>query len=133
VLPVLVLGIGGAAAIARYQRSSMLEILGQDYVRTARAKGLGERAVIWKHALKNALLPTITLIGLSLPFLVSGSVIVEQIFSWPGMGREAIHAIQNRDVFVVSGITLIATSMVVLGSLLADILYAAVDPRVRLQ
>ena len=133
VLPVLVLGIGGAAAIARYQRSSMLEILGQDYVRTARAKGLSERAVIWKHALKNALLPTITLIGLSLPFLVSGSVIVEQIFSWPGMGREAITAIQNRDVFIVSGITLIATCMVVAGSLLADMLYAAVDPRVRLQ
>jgi peptide/nickel transport system permease protein len=133
VLPVVVLGVGGAAAIARYQRSSMLEILGQDYVRTARAKGLGERAVIWKHALKNALLPTITLIGLSLPFLVSGSVIVEQIFSWPGMGREAITAIANRDVFIVSGITLIATCMVVVGSLIADVLYAAVDPRVRLQ
>lgn len=131
-LPVVVLGVGGAAATARYQRSSMLEVLGQDFVRTARAKGLPERTVIWRHALRNALLPTITLIGLSLPFLVSGSVIVEQIFSWPGMGREAITAITNRDVFIVSGITLIATAMVVLGSLVADLLYALADPRVRL-
>ena len=111
----------------------MLEVLSQDYVRTARAKGLTERAVIWRHALRNALLPTITLLGLSLPFLVSGSVITEQVFSWPGMGREAVAAIAGRDVFVVTGITLLATAMVVLGSLLADILYAAVDPRVRLQ
>jgi peptide/nickel transport system permease protein len=132
VMPVIVLGLGGAAATARYQRSAMLEVLSQDFVRTARAKGLTERSVIWKHAFRNALLPTITLLGLSLPFLVSGSVITEQVFSWPGMGREAITAIQGRDVSVVTGITLIATVMVVVGSLLADILYAYVDPRVRL-
>ena len=130
-MPVFVLGLGGAAATARYQRSSMLEVLSQDYVRTARAKGLDERTVIWRHALRNALLPTITLLGLSLPFLVSGSVITEQIFSWPGMGREAISAIANRDVFVVTGVTLAATTMVVVGSILADLLYALVDPRVR--
>ncbi len=133
VLPTFVLGVGGAASTARYQRSAMLEVLGQDYVRTARAKGLPERSVIWRHALRNALLPTITLLGLSLPFLVSGSVITEQVFSWPGMGREAIAAIAGRDVFVVTGITLIATIMVVVGSLVADLLYALVDPRVRLE
>jgi peptide/nickel transport system permease protein len=132
-LPVLVLGLGGAAATARYQRSAMLEVLSQDYVRTARAKGLPEGAVVWRHALKNALLPAITLLGLSLPFLVSGSVITEQIFSWPGMGREAILAIANRDVFVVTGVTLIATVMVVVGSILSDLLYALVDPRVRVE
>jgi peptide/nickel transport system permease protein len=131
VLPTAVLGLAGAAGLARYQRSSMLEVMNQDYVRTARAKGLTERAVIWRHALRNALLPTITLLGLSLPFLVSGAVITEQIFSWPGMGREAITAISGRDVTVVTGITLIATVMVVVGSLLADVLYALVDPRVR--
>jgi peptide/nickel transport system permease protein len=133
IMPVFVLGIGGAAATARYQRSAMLEVLGQDYVRTARAKGMPERTVIWRHALRNALLPAITLLGLSLPFLVSGTVIIEQIFSWPGMGREAITAISGRDVFVVTGITLFATGMVVVGSLIADVLYALVDPRVRLQ
>lgn len=132
-LPAIVLGIGPAAATARYQRSAMLEVLSQDYVRTARAKGLDGRVVILKHALKNALLPTITLLGLSLPFLVSGSVITEQIFSWPGMGREAIKAIHGRDVFVLTGITLIGTAMVVAGNMLADILYAVVDPRVRLK
>ncbi len=132
-LPTFVLGIGAAAATARYQRSALLEVLGQDYIRTARAKGLPEGAVVWKHAMRNALIPVITLFGLTLPFLVSGSVIVEQIFSWPGMGREVIKAIYGRDVFVVSGITLIATTMVVLGSLVADLLYALVDPRVRLQ
>jgi len=133
VLPAIVLGIGGAAATARYQRASLIEVLGQDFIRTARAKGLDERRVIWKHAMRNSLLPVITLIGLYLPFLVSGSVITETIFSWPGMGREAIHAIRGRDVFVVTGITMIATTMVVCGNLLADTLYAAADPRVRLR
>jgi peptide/nickel transport system permease protein len=132
VLPTFVLGIGAAASTARYQRSALIEVLGQDYVRTARAKGLEERTVIWKHAIRNALLPIITLLGLSLPFLVSGAVITEVIFSWPGMGREAVQAIASRDVFLLTGITLIATTMVVLGSLLADVLYAVVDPRVRL-
>lgn len=133
VLPSAVLGIASAAATARFQRSALLEVMGQDYIRTARAKGLDERTVIWKHAMRNALIPVITLFGLSLPFLVSGAVITEQIFSWPGMGREAIKAIYGRDVFVITGITLISTSMVVLGNLVADILYAVVDPRVRLE
>jgi peptide/nickel transport system permease protein len=133
VLPAFVLGIAAAAGTARYQRSALLEVMGQDYIRTARAKGLTERQVIWKHAMRNSLLPVITLFGLSLPFLVSGAVITETIFAWPGMGRAAIKAIGGRDVFVLTGITLIATTMVVIGNLLADILYAVADPRVRLK
>jgi len=133
VLPAFVLGIAAAASTARYQRSALLEVMSQDYIRTARAKGLDERTVIWKHAMRNSLLPVITLIGLSLPFLVSGAVITETIFSWPGMGRAVIEAIRARDVFVITGVTLISTTLVVIGNLLADILYALVDPRVRLR
>jgi peptide/nickel transport system permease protein len=133
ILPVFVLGIAAAASTARYQRSALIEVMNQDYIRTARAKGLSERRVVWKHAMRNSLLPVITLIGLSLPFLVSGAVITETIFSWPGMGRAVIGAIHGRDVFVITGITLISTTMVVLGNLLADLLYATADPRVRLE
>ncbi len=133
VLPAFVLGIAAAASTARYQRSALLEVLSEDYIRTARAKGLDERTVIWKHAMRNSLLPVITLIGLSLPFLVSGAVITETIFSWPGMGRTVIQAIHGRDVFVITGITLISTTLVVVGNLMADLLYALVDPRVRLK
>ena len=132
-MPVFVLGVAGAAGTARYQRSAVLEVLGEDYVRTARAKGLDEKTVVRKHVLRNSLLPIITLFGLSLPFLVSGAVITEQIFSWPGIGRAAIDAITGRDVFVVTAVTLAATIMVVVGNLLADVLYAFADPRVRLQ
>jgi peptide/nickel transport system permease protein len=133
ILPVFVLGIAGAAATARYQRSALLEVLGQDYIRTARAKGLDERTVIWKHAMRNSLLPVITLFGLSFPFLVSGAVITEKIFSWPGMGSAVIKAVSGRDVMVLTGVTLLATTMVVVGNLIADILYALADPRVRLK
>ena len=132
-MPVFVLGVAGAAGTARYQRSAVLEVLGEDYVRTARAKGLDEKTVIRKHVLRNSLLPVITLVGLSLPFLVSGAVITEKVFSWPGIGRAAIEAIASRDVFVVTAVTLAATIMVVIGNLLADIMYAVADPRVRLQ
>lgn len=131
-MPAFVLGLSGAAGVARFQRSAMLEVIRQDYVRTARAKGLDERAVVGRHALRNALIPVITLLGLSLPFLVSGAVITESIFAWPGMGQTVIHAIPERDVQVISGFTLVASVMVVVGSLLADVLYALVDPRVRL-
>jgi peptide/nickel transport system permease protein len=133
ILPAFVLGIASAASTARYQRSALIEVMSQDYIRTARAKGLSERQVIWKHAIRNSLLPVITLIGLSLPFLVSGAVITEKIFSWPGMGSAVIGAIHFRDVFVLTGITLISTTMVVVGNLLADVLYAFADPRVRLK
>jgi peptide/nickel transport system permease protein len=132
-MPVFVLGVAGAAGTARYQRSAVLEVLREDYVRTARAKGVDERTVIWKHVMRNSLLPVITLFGLSLPFLVSGAVITEQVFNWPGIGQAAITAIQGRDVFVVSAVTLAATTLVVFGSLMADVLYALVDPRVRLR
>jgi peptide/nickel transport system permease protein len=132
VMPAFVLGVTGAAGIARFQRSAVLEVIRQDYVRTARAKGLDERTVIGRHALRNALIPVITLLGLQLPFLVSGAVITESIFAWPGMGQQVIQAIPARDIQVVTGFTLMASLMVVIGNLLSDVLYALVDPRVRL-
>lgn len=130
-LPSLALGLGGAAGIARFARGSMLEALSQDYIRTARAKGLPERTVIYKHALRNALIPVITLLGLYLPFLFSGAVLVETVFSWPGMGRVIVTAIFQRDYPVVMANTFLFGVMVILGNLLADILYCLVDPRIR--
>jgi peptide/nickel transport system permease protein len=132
ILPAFTLGVAAAASTARFQRSALLEVIRQDYIRTARAKGLEERTVIWKHAMRNALLPTITLFGLYLPFLFSGAIITETIFGWPGVGQRTIEAIMMRDVPVVTAITIVTTTMVILGSLVADILYAIVDPRVRL-
>ena len=131
VLPALTLGLIGAANTARFQRAAMLEVLGQDYVRTARAKGLSERRVVVVHALRNALLPIITLFGLAFPFLLAGAVLVETIFAWPGMGRLSVTAIGQRDYPVVTAAALIASAMVALGSLLADVLYAVADPRIR--
>lgn len=131
ILPVFVLGIASAASTMRYMRGSMLEIIRQDFIRTARAKGLNERKVMMKHATRNAILPVVTLLGLSIPFLVSGSVITEIVFAWPGMGRATINAIFARDYPVVIATTAIAFTMVMLGNLVADILYAVVDPRVR--
>jgi peptide/nickel transport system permease protein len=133
IMPVFVLGIASAASTVRYMRSSMLEVIRQDYIRTARAKGLSERKVIWKHALRNALLPLITIIGLSFPFLLSGAVITEVVFAWPGMGRVTIDAIFSRDYPLIIANTFVAGIMVIGGNLLADVLYAAADPRVRLK
>ena len=130
-LPALSLTLVLAAGIARYMRGSMLEVIHQDYVRTARAKGLPERRVIFKHALRNALLPVATLAGLYLPFLFSGAVFIEWIFGWPGMGRLIVEAIGQRDYPVVMGTSLVFATMVVVGNLLADLLYAWIDPRVR--
>lgn len=130
-MPALALGIGSAASVARYMRSGMLEQIRQDYVRTARAKGLSERVVIFKHAMRNALIPIITLLGLTLPFLVGGAVLIETIFAWPGMGRLIVTAIFQRDYPVVLAIAFVSSIMVILGSLIADILYSVVDPRVR--
>jgi peptide/nickel transport system permease protein len=130
-MPVFVLGIGSAAAVARYVRGSLLDVIRQDYIRTARAKGAGERRVILRHALKNALLPVITLLGLYLPFLVSGAVVTETIFAWPGMGRLTVQAIFARDYPVIMATNLLAAIVVVAGSLLADVLYGIVDPRIR--
>jgi len=132
VLPVTVLSINGAAGIARYVRGSMLEVIRQDYVRTARAKGLSERVVILKHALRNALLPVITLMGSSLPFIFSGALFIEVIFAFPGMGRVTVEAIFARDYPLIIANTFVSGTMIVLGNLVADVLYAVVDPRIKL-
>lgn len=132
-LPAITLGLIGAATTARYQRAAMLEVIRQDFVRTARAKGLAERAVLFKHALRNALLPTITLFGLAFPLLLSGAVLVESVFSWPGLGKLAVDAIRGRDYEVVTGAAIVTACLVVLGSVLADLLYRLVDPRTREQ
>jgi peptide/nickel transport system permease protein len=131
VLPSLTLALVLAAGIARYARGSMLEVLGQDYIRTARAKGLPERTVIFKHALRNALIPVITLLGLYLPLLFSGTVFVEVVFSWPGMGKLIVDAIGQRDYPLIMAGTFVFGVIVVIGNLVADILYSVVDPRIR--
>ena len=131
-LPAFTLAIVGAATYARIMRSEMLEVLNQDYIRTARAKGLSPIRVIGVHAMRNALLPIVTLIGLSLPFLVSGAVITETIFGWPGMGRLAIEALYTLDVPIVMGVVLVASLAVQIGNLLADVAVALLDPRIRL-
>lgn len=131
-LPVFVSAFVGLAGISRYMRTSMLEVLYQDYIRTARAKGLPERAVIYKHALKNALLPIITILGLSVPGLIGGSVIFESIFAIPGMGKLFYDSVMARDYPVIMGILVIGAILTLVGNLLADIVYSYVDPRIRL-
>ena len=133
VLPATTLGLVAAAGTARYQRAALLDVLSQDFVRTARAKGVAERRVVLHHALRNALLPLITLLGLSLPFLLTGAVLIEHVFSWPGMGRLAAQAVATRDYPVVIAATMLAGIMVAVGNLVADLLYAAADPRIRLR
>ncbi len=130
-LPALALAIGGMASLARLSRSSFLEVLRQDYVRTARAKGLSERVVQYKHALKNAMLPVITILGFRLGAMFGGSVIVETVFAWPGVGRRIIGAIGTRDFPVIQGAVLMLATVYVLVNLLTDISYAYVDPRIR--
>lgn len=130
-LPALTLGLVGAAGTARFQRAALLEALGQGFVKAARAKGLSEVRVLFAHGLRNALLPTITLMGLALPFLLTGSVVIETVFAWPGMGKLAADAVLSRDYPVVLATTLAATALVAAGSLIADVLYAVADPRVR--
>lgn len=132
VLPALTLGVIGAAGTARFQRAALLEVLGQDFIRTARAKGLTQSAVLVRHALRDALLPVITLLGLALPFLLTGAVLIETVFAWPGLGKLATDAIAARDYPLVLAATLLASVAVVIGSLVADVLTAIADPRVRL-
>jgi peptide/nickel transport system permease protein len=132
VLPAFVLGVASAAGMARYVRGSMLDVLREDYIRTARAKGLPEGKVFLKHALKNAAIPVVTIIGLSIPFLLGGSVVIEKIFSWPGMGRLMVDAIYSRDYPVVLAVNCIVAAMVIAGNLAADIGYAVLDPRITL-
>jgi peptide/nickel transport system permease protein len=131
VLPSILGALGGIAVLSRYVRSQMLEVIGQDYVRTARAKGLEEDTVIYKHALRNALLPFITMFGLLLPGLVGGSVIIEQIFAWPGLGRLGYEAILNRDYPVILTLNFIAALLTLAGTFVSDLLYAVADPRIR--
>jgi peptide/nickel transport system permease protein len=131
ILPSITLALLTAAGIARYQRAALLDVLPQDFVRTARAKGLGEGRVVLKHALRNALLPVITLIGLMLPALVGGAFFIEKVFAWPGMGYVAANAIAARDYDLVTGSVIVGGIMVTIGSLLADLLYAVADPRLR--
>jgi len=131
-LPALTLGVIGAAGTARFQRAALLEVLGQDFIRTARAKGLTQSAVLVRHALRDALLPVIALLGLALPFLLTGAVLIETVFAWPGLGKLATDAIAARDYPLVLAATLLASVAVVIGSLVADVLTAIADPRVRL-
>ena len=130
-IPSLILGTASAAATMRMTRTMMLEVLRQDYIRTAWAKGLRERVVVMRHAVKNALIPVVTLIGLQLPILIGGSVIMENIFSLPGLGRLMLTALEDRDYPVVSGVNLFFGTAVVLFNLLIDLLYSCLDPRVR--
>ena len=132
VLPSILGATGGVAVLSRYVRSQMLEIIGQDYVRTARAKGLSSETVYYRHALRNALLPFVTMFGLILPGLIGGSVIIESIFSGPGMGRLAYEAILGRDYPVILTVNFITAVLVLVGTLISDVLYMVADPRIKL-
>ena len=131
ILPALTIGLYNAGSTLRFVRGSLIEILGMDYIRTARAKGLSERRVLWVHGLRNALTPLLQLFALSFPALLNGSLLTEIVFAWPGLGRLTFGAILSRDYPLILGLTLFGTALVVLGNLLADLLHAAVDPRVR--
>ncbi len=130
-MPLAVTTFGGLASVSRYARTSMLEVIRQDYIRTARAKGLSEFQVVFRHALPNAMIPIVTLLGLSLPALIGGSFIIESIFAWPGMGRLGFEAIMSRNYTVVMGIGIISALLTLVGNLLADLGYALADPRIR--
>lgn len=133
ILPVFVAAFGGLAGFSRYTRANMLEVIRQDYIMTAKAKGLSENRVIYKHALRNALLPVITILGLSVPALIGGSVIFETIFAIPGMGQLFYLSVMSRDYPVIMGILVLGAILTLLGNLLADISYGVVDPRIRLE
>ena len=131
ILPITVATFGGLAGFSRYMRQSMLEVIRQDYVQTARAKGLAERVVIGKHALRNALLPIVTILGLSLPGLIGGSIIVESIFAIPGMGQLMVQAVFERDYPVIMGNLVVVSTLTLVANLIADVTYSLVDPRIR--
>ncbi|HXG02615.1 MAG TPA: ABC transporter permease, partial [Candidatus Binatia bacterium] len=132
ILPVAVATFGRLAGFSRYMRQSMLEVIRQDYIQVARAKGLDERVVVGKHALRNALLPIVTILGLSLPGLIGGSVIVESVFAIPGMGQLMVQSVFQRDYPVIMGNLVIVAVLTLLASLVADVAYGLVDPRIRL-
>lgn len=131
VMPVIVLALVNMASWSRYMRSSMLETLNQDYIRTARAKGLSEMVVNFRHALRNALVPIVTLLGLSLPAIFGGAVITEQIFAWPGMGQLFISSVYSRDYSILMGCLMLTAVTVVFGNILADLAYSVLDPRIK--
>lgn len=131
ILPAVVLGLSGAGALARYTRSSMLEVINNEYIQTARAKGLRERAVIVRHALRNALIPVVTLLGLQFGAILSGAVIVETIFAWPGIGRYLISGINGRDFPVVQATVLLVAVSFVMANLITDLMLVYIDPRIR--
>jgi len=132
VLPALTLGLGTAATLARLTRSSLLEVLGEDFIRTARAKGLSERAVVWRHALRGALIPVLTVTGIAFGHLLGGAVIVESIFAWPGIGNLLVNSIYDRDYPMIQGFVLFMGTVFTLLSLVADLSYLWIDPRIRL-
>jgi len=131
ILPMIVLGMGGTATFMRYTRSSMLEVIKSDYIRTARAKGLSEKVVIYRHALRNGMIPIITLFGFWLPALMGGAVITESIFGIPGIGRTAVDAVNFRDFPIIMAVNSMLAFLTLLGALVADLLYAAADPRIK--
>ena len=133
VLPAITLGAGVAAVLARFTRSAFIEVAGEDYVRTARAKGVPEDRVVWKHTLRNALIPVITLTGLQFGFLLGGSIVVEAVFAWPGLGRLLIDSVSFRDYPVIQAEVLLFSLEFVLINLAVDLLYAVVNPEIRLQ
>lgn len=130
-LPAMTLALAQLAGMMRHARTSLLEVIGQEYIRTARAKGLAEQAVIWRHAFRNATLPLVTLMGLSIPELIGGAAIVETIFSWPGMGSLSVDAAQARDYNMLMAILLVGAIMVLISNLVTDLVYAMLDPRIR--
>ena len=130
VMPALVMSLANLATVMRFTRSSMVETLNQDYIRTARAKGLSEKVVIYRHALKNSLIPVITYFGPMLAFIVTGSMVVEQIFAVPGIGRQFVSSITNRDYTMIMGTTIFLASLIVIMNLISDLLYKVVDPRI---
>ncbi|MEO8829762.1 ABC transporter permease [Lapillicoccus sp.] len=133
IMPACVLALEATAAMSRYVRSSMSEVLHEDYIRTARAKGLPERVIIGRHALRNALLPAVTILGLRLPVLVGGALLIETVFAWPGIGRLGYESVTQRDYPVILGLLIFTGLLTILGNLLADVTYAIVDPRVKVE
>jgi peptide/nickel transport system permease protein len=131
ILPIITLGVGGAAVLARFTRSAMLEVLGQPFIRTASAKGVPWRMVVTHHALPNAAIPTVTIIGFMVGSLIAGAVVVESVFSWPGVGRLLVVAVSNRDLAVVQCILLLVACTMVVANLVVDLLYGLLDPRLR--
>jgi peptide/nickel transport system permease protein len=131
ILPTLTMSIGGIGILARFSRSAMIEVMGQPYIRTASAKGLTWRDVVWNHALPNAAVPIVTIVGFMVGSLIAGAVVVESIFSWPGIGRLLVVSVSNRDLAVVQCILLIIAAVMVLSNLVVDLLYGWLDPRLR--